>query len=241
MKSNITLSFILTGLMMISCSLTKAQTKLNFQDTRSVVTTPGSYSTSFEPHFKQGATIGLAESVGNVYYALLGMRAWTTDNSGGKAHELAFSNDGRIFFRSGGTTTWEPWRNLLVSSENGSYGIGILNPTEKLAVNGNIRAKEIKVENGNWPDYIFAKSYILPTLNDTEKFIKEKGHLPGIPSAAEINADGLKLGEMNAKLLEKIEELTLHLIEKDKEIKTIKADYKYLKESVDRLIQNQKK
>ncbi len=101
---------------------------------------------------------------------------------------------------------------------NGNVGIGTSLPTEKLAVNGKIRAQEIKVENANWPDFVFAKSFKLPTLQETEKHIKEKGHLPGIPSAEEVKTNGVDLGEMNAKLLQKIEELTLHLIEKDKQI-----------------------
>ena len=95
----------------------------------------------------------------------------------------------------------------------GNVGIGTLTPKEKLSVNGKIRAQEIKVETTNWPDYVFSKSHQLPSLQETEKHIKEKGHLPGIPSAEEVKANGIDLGEMNAKQLQKIEELTLHLIE----------------------------
>jgi hypothetical protein len=100
----------------------------------------------------------------------------------------------------------------------GNVGIGILNANEKLSVNGKIRAKEIKVESDNWPDYVFNTSYKLPSLLETEQFIKENHHLPDIPSAAEVEKDGVNLGEMNARLLKKIEELTLHLIAKDKEL-----------------------
>jgi len=115
---------------------------------------------------------------------------------------------------------------------NGLVGIGTTAPDSKLSVNGNIRAKEIKVETANWPDYVFAKDYSLPSLVETEKHIKEKGHLPGIPSAKEAEANGIDLGEMNAKLLKKIEELTLHLIEKDKEIQLMKSDYKELRNMI---------
>lgn len=108
---------------------------------------------------------------------------------------------------------------LFITNDN-NVGIGNHFPVsgEKLAVNGKIRAHEIKVETSNWPDYVFAKDYLLPSLQETEKHIKEKGHLPGIPSAEEVKANGIDLGEMNAKLLQKIEELTLHLIEKDKQL-----------------------
>jgi hypothetical protein len=101
-------------------------------------------------------------------------------------------------------------------STSGNVGIGMNSPAEKLSVNGNIRAKEIKVETQNWPDYVFKSDYSLPSLEATEKHIKEKGHLPGIPSAAEAETQGINLSEMNGKLLKKIEELTLHLIEKEK-------------------------
>lgn len=95
----------------------------------------------------------------------------------------------------------------------GNVGIGTTAPKDyKLAVNGKIRTQEIKVENANWPDYVFDKSYQLPTLQETDHHIKAKGHLPGIPSAAEVKVNGIELGDMNAKLLQKIEELTLHLI-----------------------------
>jgi len=104
--------------------------------------------------------------------------------------------------------------NIAIKAlENGNVGIGTATPNAKLTVNGNIRAKEIKVETANWPDYVFAKDYQLPSLKETEQHIKEKGHLPGIPSAEEVKTNGVNLGEMNAKLLKKIEELTLILIQ----------------------------
>ncbi len=111
----------------------------------------------------------------------------------------------------------------------GNVGIGTLIPNEKLTVNGKIRAKEIKVENTNWPDFVFAKSYLLPTLKETETHIKEKGHLPGIPTAAEVKVNGIDLGDMNAKLLQKIEELTLHMIRQEKEILKLKQKLKNIK------------
>jgi hypothetical protein len=104
----------------------------------------------------------------------------------------------------------------MIIKNDGNIGIGTITPREKLSVNGKIRAHEIKVETANWPDYVFTKDYQLPSLAETEKHIQEKGHLPGIPSAVEVKANGIDLGDMNAKLLQKIEELTLHLIEQQK-------------------------
>ena len=103
--------------------------------------------------------------------------------------------------------------NLLTS---GSIGIGTVN-TEgyKLAVNGIIRAKEIKVES-DWADFVFKKDYKLPTLKEVETHINENGTLPGIPSEAEVKANGVNLAETNVLLLQKIEELTLYTIQQQK-------------------------
>lgn len=99
---------------------------------------------------------------------------------------------------------------------NGYVGIGTTNPTERLSVDGTIRAKEIKVEAGPWPDYVFQKDYPLAPLSEVEQYIQAHGHLPAMPSAATVEQEGVSLGLMNKLLLEKVEELTLHLIEKDK-------------------------
>lgn len=103
----------------------------------------------------------------------------------------------------------------------------------KLAVAGKIVAEEIKVKlQTNWPDYVFASNYQLPTLKETEQHIKEKGHLPGIPSAEEVKNNGVALGEMNAKLLQKIEELTLYIIQQQNEMVELKNEVIQLKEKI---------
>lgn len=92
----------------------------------------------------------------------------------------------------------------------------------RLFVKDGIRTERIKIDvasaNG-WADYVFKKDYKLPTLEDVEKHISEKGHLPNVPSADEVVKNGINVGEMNAKLLEKIEELTLYSIELNKKNK----------------------
>lgn len=112
----------------------------------------------------------------------------------------------------------------------GNVGIGtensVLNPAEKLAVNGLIHTKEVKVDLLGWPDYVFNNEYKLPTLKEVEKQIKEKGHLANIPSATEVEKNGILLGEMNKKLLEKVEELTLYIIQMNKEIELLKGKIK---------------
>ena len=103
---------------------------------------------------------------------------------------------------------------LTVNGLNGNVGIGTSTPQSKLAVNGQIRATEVKVlANINVPDYVFEDDYELRTLEETKEYITENKHLPEIPSAAEIGKNGIDIGKMNMRLLKKIEELTLYQIE----------------------------
>ena len=103
----------------------------------------------------------------------------------------------------------------------GNVGIGTTTPKEKLSVYGTIRSKEVKVEANNWPDYVFFSDYALPTLSETEVYINENHRLPNMPSAEEVAENGIALGEMNRLLVEKVEELTLHLIKMEKENKEL--------------------
>ena len=130
--------------------------------------------------------------------------------------------------------------NRMLVAFNGNVGIGTTDPKAKLAVEGNILAKEIKVTNNiAVPDYVFESDYQLTELSDIETYIKEHKHLPEIPSAEVIAKEGLDLGEMNLLLLKKVEELTLHLIEKEKEITDLTSLTKGLEERLQKLeIQN---
>lgn len=113
---------------------------------------------------------------------------------------------------------------------DGNIGIGTQSTFGyKLAVNGTIGAREVVVEETSaWPDYVFNNSYNLKTLNEVEQFISENGHLPEVPSVREVEENGVKLGEMNAMLLKKIEELTLYMIEQDKRIEELEKQTKNL-------------
>lgn len=89
----------------------------------------------------------------------------------------------------------------------------------RLFVKNGIKTEKIKVEvssTNGWADFVFKKDYQLPTLEEVELHITEKGHLPNIPPAEEVVKNGINLGEMDAKLLQKIEELTLYTIEQNK-------------------------
>ncbi len=117
---------------------------------------------------------------------------------------------------------------LIMNVNTGNVGIGTLNPTEKLSVNGTVRSKEIIVEGGPWPDYVFDNNYILPGLDEVEKFIHQHNHLPNIPSAKEIEEKGQHVGEVQKRMMEKIEELTLYIIEQQKMIMQLKGQMETL-------------
>ncbi|WP_212000582.1 hypothetical protein [Chitinophaga sp. HK235] len=101
-----------------------------------------------------------------------------------------------------------------------NVGIGTTNPgSAKLAVEGLLSARKVKVTSVNpWPDYVFENNYPLMSLEATEEYIRTHKHLPQMPTAGEVATNGLDLGEMNRRLLEKMEEMTLHMIEMKKKI-----------------------
>lgn len=107
--------------------------------------------------------------------------------------------------------------NRITVAPGGNVGIGTDNPgTYKLAVEGILGARKVKVTQASWADFVFHPDYQLPSLQELEIFVKQHRHLPDIPNEDEIKKEGLDLGEMNKKLLQKVEELTLHLINQQK-------------------------
>lgn len=120
------------------------------------------------------------------------------------------------------------FKKIIIKS-NGEVGIGTNDPAGwKLAVNGKIRAKEIKVET-DWSDFVFEEGYNLPSLQDVEKHIEINGHLQDIPSAKDVAENGIFLGEMDSKLLQKIEELMLYTIQQNKRIELLEKELEILK------------
>lgn len=146
------------------------------------------------------------------------------ERSGGAYNGGAFVHwDGAVNRLYVGTLNAGTPSNLLVL-DRGSQSVGIgtetLDNAYTLSVNGSIRSKEIVVESG-WADYVFAPDYALAPLAEVERHIEAHGHLPDVPSAADITGGGLPLGEMQATLMRKIEELTLHLIALDKRVQAL--------------------
>lgn len=111
---------------------------------------------------------------------------------------------------------------ILVNSKDNFIGIGTTSPKSELHVEGTILAREIKVE-AQTADFVFEEDYYLRPLEEVESFILENKHLPEIPNAAQMEADGTNLAEMNKLLLMKIEELTLYMIEQQKMILELKG------------------
>nr|WP_315202963.1 tail fiber protein [uncultured Flavobacterium sp.] len=115
---------------------------------------------------------------------------------------------------------------------NGNVGIGTTNPTSKLTVAGDIHSREVKVTVDAGADFVFEKEYNLPTLDSVDNYIKENKHLPEIASAKEMQTNGINLSEMNIKLLQKVEEQTLYIIEMNKQLQEVKKQIEQLKKSL---------
>jgi len=138
---------------------------------------------------------------------------------------------------AGGLNFWKPAGSnnfgnyYMFIADNGRVGIG-LDPDElttpeeyRLYVAQGILTERVKValrHTTDWADYVFKNDYKLLTLGEVDAFIKKYGHLPGVPSAEEVKEKGIDVATMDAKLLEKIEELTLYMIELKKENEAMK-------------------
>lgn len=147
-------------------------------------------------------------------------------NNGNKT--LLMGHNGCVYLSPFNFST-NQWIDLVINAGGGRVGIGTTSPTHLLTVDGQIKAEEVIVDNDVPPDFVFEDDYELRSLEEVERYIDEHGHLPEIPSAAEIKAEGVRLGEMQMKLLQKIEELTLYLIEQNKELTDLKKENALLK------------
>jgi hypothetical protein len=167
----------------------------------------------------------------------------------GNRSNLYFTNgnsNGLIKFGIGGAHNSRDILVLKGSDKSANFEGKVTIGTEstgshRLAVEGSIGAREIKVEANGWSDFVFKKDYNLPTLIEVENYIKEKGHLKDIPSAKEVEKNGFYLGEMDSKLLQKIEELTLYTIEQEKKIEKVEKENESLKFLATQFLELQKR
>jgi hypothetical protein len=161
--------------------------------------------------FIQGAQQTVGEYGGTLSF-------WTTSN-GGLNGEINSANYQR-----------------MVINKIGNVGIGTINamdPNYRLFVETGIRTRKVKVDQSTWPDYVFDQQYKLPSLSEVENFIKVNNHLPEVPSAKEIEKDGLNLGDNQAVLLKKIEELTLYLIDINKKVDKLTEENAVMKKKLE--------
>jgi hypothetical protein len=143
-------------------------------------------------------------------------------------HPYLWTNTGAMFIGDDGNPT------MYVMMGNGNVGIGTTNPQAKLAVNGDIFSKKVKVTLSGWSDYVFQPEYRLRPLSEVEQYINQYHHLPEVVSAAEVEKNGLDVGDNQATLLKKIEELTLYMIEQSKKQQKLEENLEKLqKENVE--------
>lgn len=149
-----------------------------------------------------------------------GLNFWTPFNPGGTSgtagnYSLFLKDDGKVGM------------GVTDDSTDGNFCASALPNGYRLYVNGGILTTKVKVANycsSSWADYVFANDYKLKPLSEVESFIKENKHLPNVPSSSELEKEGLDLGKMQSLQMEKIEELTLYIIEMKKEIEVLKKE-----------------
>ncbi len=136
---------------------------------------------------------------------------------------IALGDADKVFYLYGSKASFKLYNPskvmaLHINAEDGNVGIRTATPQSEFAVNGTITAKEVVVTTEGWSDYVLKDDYKLMPLDELERSIEKNGHLPDIPSAEDVKKNGVSVGKMQAKLLQKIEELTLHMIEQNKKI-----------------------
>lgn len=195
------------------------------------------------------------QNVGSVHYAgyfngratiVNGVDANYTSGSGyltlgtTSSTNIVFDNNEILARNNGASSVLHVQANggdvLFCNDENGIVGIGINSPANLpagylLAVDGKGIFEELKVElSGSWPDYVFEEAYEMRSVDELKDYIQQEGHLPNIPSAVEVEENGLLLGDMQTKMMEKIEELTLYIIQQNEQMKRLQDQIDLLKQ-----------
>jgi len=172
----------------------------------------GLASPLYKLQVKSSASVDRISIQGSTPSSNVGFMIMNQDGSERWSVAAPYTTNMLQFFKGG-------YGNVMVLAETGNVGIGTTNPNQKLTVNGTIYGKEVKVDlSVPGPDYVFANNYQLQPLNELKTYIDQNKHLPEVPSAAAMEANGINLGEMNMLLLKKVEELTLYIIEQEKRI-----------------------
>lgn len=162
------------------------------------------------------AKLDIAQSIGDV------IRIRSTNDSSRYIWNIPSSGE-RLELSTVDGTNSQTHSGVIKIIRNGDVYMGHNDDPVTLSVNGVIKTKQVIVTNSDWADYVFEDSYKLISLNDVEQYIKENKHLPNIPSAKEIEEKGISIGEIQKKQMEKIEELTLYIIEQNHLIKELES------------------
>jgi len=169
-----------------------------------------------------------------------GNASWQTA-TGGSTNNWAFGGNAVPASSTFGTTSNYDLPIVTNNTErmrigaNGNVGIGttnINNTGYKLFVEGNIRTRKVRVDQDTWADYVFDSNYRLRPLNEVEQYIQQEKHLPDVPAAEEVKKEGLDLGNNQAVLLKKIEELTLYVIQQQKQLEAQQQKIEMLEKKV---------
>lgn len=220
-KKNVFLATITVGLFVLTLSHSIVQA------------TPGQWSANGSSIYYNDGNIGLGTSSPAAKLHITGGSNTSIFGDTGYNSNFIVQGESNFIFRTDRNndeslsyTAFQDYTDgfIMKVQSNGRVGIMTDNPQTELAVNGTILAKQIIVStaSGYWPDYVFSKDYKLKPLSEVESFIDQNGHLPNIPSASEIEESGQSLAELQRKQMEKIEELTLYLIQQEKEINQLK-------------------
>lgn len=196
----------------VTDAVVKNNTRLVIQQDGNVLLGDGDETNGGEPG------VGLEWHTSD-YGAGFGHKIYTSDPGGHTLLNFAVRNNSAAF------------EDVMSIASNGNVGIGTATITQnyKLSVEGFIRAREIEVNPIGWSDFVFKDNYPLKSLTEVETYIAKNKHLPDVPSEKEVLANGVNLGEMNAVLLQKVEELTLYMIAMDKRMQQLEHENQQLK------------
>ncbi|MBN7817465.1 hypothetical protein [Algoriphagus pacificus] len=164
-------------------------------------------STTEKMRIQNNGNVGIGTSSPTYKLQVAGNSKWTGNAS--SYTEVNSNSSGQYMRQYGNDGLTQSW---LIRGYSHTDGVQAFFDNGGINVNGTVKAREVNVTASEWPDYVFKFGYKLMPLSELEEFVEKNGHLPNVPSEAEVLENGINLSEMNVKLLEKVEELTLYIL-----------------------------